>query len=381
MKHQKFRSYSLLTVFLAIIAFPLINAALGLVTDIKSFENRALAPRPVFDVEHLDPFPAQYEKYFDDRFSIRSRMVRWFSFYNIDLLKKSPMPGHVIIGSHGWLFSAGPEQDSYIGRNAFKPEQLREIKQELEYRQRYLAERNIKFYVLIAPAKPNIYSEYMRAEEYKLSPLGWGEQLVAYLNANCSVKPVNIYDLLREHKAPYDLYYQLDNHWNSVGALYASNAAIDRIHQDFPQVTHLPVSDYTIKRIPAKTEGNIQQMLGVKIYDGHDYEVNPKGGFKAQEASNAGYKPPAWFPYPWIYEQTMEIKDSKLPHILVISDSFGDKLFPLLAENFGRSVKIFDGWEYKLNDDIVNNEKPDIVLLLMHEPIIPNFLQHQSRPR
>jgi alginate O-acetyltransferase complex protein AlgJ len=87
------------------------------------------------------------------------------------------------------------------------------------------------------------------------------------------------------------------------------------------------------------------------------------------------------FAYTWEYENVREIKNSKQPRLLIISDSFGAALFPFLSENFSRTVKIFDAWQYKLNEDIVNSEKPDAVVLVIDEPILRNFIKNIPKER
>ncbi len=108
------------------------------------------------------------------------------------------------------------------------------------------------------------------------------------------------------------------------------------------------------------------------------FEIKPKLGFKSFEAPKFGYPPPPYFVYPWKYEEDREIKDSKKPRLLIISDSFGENLFPFLSEKFSRSVKIFDSWQYKLNLDIIRNEKPDVVLLLVLESNIRCILHFSA---
>ena len=54
-------------------------------------------------------------------------------------------------------------------------------------------------------------------------------------------------------------------------------------------------------------------------------------------------------------------------------------LYPLLSEEFSRTVRIFDAWQYKLNEDIIEKEKPDIVILLALEANLRNLLSSASR--
>ena len=67
------------------------------------------------------------------------------------------------------------------------------------------------------------------------------------------------------------------------------------------------------------------------------------------------------------------------PKLMIVSDSFGEYILELLSERFSKSVKIWDNWEYKLNEDIVEKEKPDVMLLVIHEQNLKNLLKHPKR--
>ncbi|HEX2901548.1 MAG TPA: hypothetical protein VHS96_17685, partial [Bacteroidia bacterium] len=99
----------------------------------------------------------------------------------------------------------------------------------------------------------------------------------------------------------------------------------------------------------------------------------------ASVAEKVPYPPIADFPYDWDYESVREIEGRDSPKLLLITDSFGHNIFPYLAEQFGRSVKIFDGWQYKLNREIVLQERPDVVILMPMEANLRHVLSHQAR--
>jgi hypothetical protein len=373
------RIYLIVAVFLAIISFQIINEKTTLVKDIESSENRQMAAKPVMDFTFLDPYPAKYEKYYTDHFSIRSIMVKYFNILNIEVFKKSPVPDKVVIGKDDWLFMADKELDSYKGIHRFEQSELEAFKEEFEYRAKYLNDRGCKFYVLIAPVKANIYSEYMPNSVFQLSKQSWGEQLIEYLNDNSEFKPIDVYDVLRANKNKELLYYKLDNHWNHLGALYCANEFFNHLRSDFPGISVLSTEDYNISRTETNT-GNILSMLSnVGDYRDYSFQIEPKSGFQARDVKAAGYPVVEGFPYPWEYEMDKEIAGSTKPRILIITDSYGNNIFPFLAEGFSRSVKIFDSWQYKLNEDIVNSEKPDVVLLIALESNIRSMLKFQSR--
>jgi alginate O-acetyltransferase complex protein AlgJ len=376
MKHLKFRTYSITLVFLAGILFPFINKKINVVKDIESFENRRMASEPGFDIEHLDPYPSKFDSFYNDNFNLRNRFIRYFNLYNILAFHKSPIPG-VVIGNDNWLFPEGDEMDSYLGKNRFTTRELELFKTELEARKKYLEERGIKFYFMVVPCKASIHSEPIGLEYFRLYKDSWGEQLINYLNKNCSVKLINLFEALREEKKKHDLYFKLDNHWNKLGAFYAANEVIKQMKPDFPELEPLSINDFEVKQ-EGICGGNIQRMLGdLDIYSEPCTEVIPKNGFKSSIADKGNYPITPGFAYPWEFEEVREIKGSKKPKLLIISDSFGKNIFPFLAENFSKTVKIFDAWQYNLNANVIDGEKPDILLLQIDEPILRNFIRNK----
>lgn len=378
MKFEKLRITLIPLVFLLILFFPFVNERLNLVRDIKSFENRKLAAKPTFDLKHLDPFPAAYEKFYNDTFSLRSRMVRAYSIYNLSVFKKSPVPDIVIIGNDGWLFLQGPEFDTYTGKNFLTQKELLDFKKELEYRQNYLAKRNCKFYFLIAPSKPNIYPEKVPFENLKMKEQSLGEELLSFLEKNSTVRAVNLYSTLKEKKKNYRTYYSLDNHWSIMGAFFSMSQFITQVRKDFPNVSPLSLEKYSITERDTTT-GNTVRILGdLNYYHDVYYDLKLKEKPKASDGIKTGYVANKEFPYPWGYEEVKVIAGSEQPKILIISDSFGEYIFPLLSESFSKTVKIWDNWEYKLNEPIVESEKPDVCLLVIHEKNLRAILKNAS---
>lgn len=379
MKLLRFRTYCITLVFLAMISFPLINSKLHFLLDTASFENRAMANEPIFDIRRLDSFPARYERFYNDHFELRNRSIRYFNLYNVKLYRKSPLAS-VVIGRDNWLYAVGEEMDSYTGKNKLTSKELLDFKLELEYRKKYLEERGIRFYFMIVPCKASIHTSYIGYEYFRMSRESWGEQLNHYLEQNSSIRPVDIFSMLREHAKKENVFYKLDNHWNGLGAFYSANAIFQRMHQDFPSVHPLSLDDYQVVNTETPA-GNLERMMGnLGIFSESSTELKPKIPFKAHNGPKAGYPPIPGFAYPWDYELVKEIDGSHQPELLIICDSFGDNIFLFLAENFRKTVKIFDDWRYRLNENIVNQEKPDAVLLMINEPILRKLLNFQSRP-
>ncbi len=97
----------------------------------KNTENRKLADKPVLNPDYLDPYPAEYEKYYNDNFSLRNQLVKLKSNLIANALQKSPMPDKVIFGKDGWLFLVEKELKEYRGTNLLKQNDVDKIADEM----------------------------------------------------------------------------------------------------------------------------------------------------------------------------------------------------------------------------------------------------------
>ncbi|MEI6574898.1 MAG: hypothetical protein WCO63_01845 [Bacteroidota bacterium] len=378
MAHQKFRIVLIMGVFLALIAFPLINGTFHLFHDVQSAENRSLAKKPLFNPEDPDDFPGRYEKYYNDDFSMRTMLVNNYNHLVYGLFHRSPVPDKVIVGKSGWLFTAGDEDALFFDKSPWLPDELTAFRDELNYRIKVLDSLGIKYYFLIAPLKAEIYPEYVIGSGDRKNQKSMGEELIEFLNHHGIQNTVNAYNTLRIQKLSGNQYYKTDNHWTQLGAFYSANAVLSRIHQDFPTIKPLDLNDFVITKTDYKAGNLAKMMSGVTNLEDIHYDLKPRSVFQSVEVAKHGYPVPRMFAYPKDYEIVRETKDTTKLMLLLISDSFGATIFPFLSERFHHSVKIFDAWQYMLNKDIVLSEKPDVVVLMVHEARLRLMLEHRE---
>ena len=362
-----FRITLVIAVFVSIISFPLINSEVLIFNDIENTENRKATDRPTFEPSRADHFPEAYDQYYNDQFPLRQRIVKTYNWVVFNIFKRSPLPNKVILGQDGWLFMAGTEYDCFDGSDQLTEKEMSNIKKELEYRKQYHEARGRKYYFMVAPVKANIYPELLPEGSAQQSTMGTGESLVTYLNKESCINVINMYDVLRRNKHRGQLYYKLDNHWNQKGGLVAAEYILLVMNTDRPEVKTIRYSDF-VQNDSSTLTGNLENMLS-NVGNTADSAImlTPNNGFQSHESAKAGYPSPAKFPYTRDYENVRAKTGIHKPVLLIISDSFGGNLFPFISEGFGRSVKIFDAWQYKRNEDIIAKEKPDVVLVVVLE--------------
>jgi hypothetical protein len=66
------------------------------------------------------------------------------------------------------------------------------------------------------------------------------------------------------------------------------------------------------------------------------------------------------------------------PKALVIRDSFANLSLSFFPEIFSEVVFIWDDWHYKFNREIVDIEKPDIIIYSFYEGYIDRLLMEPS---
>src|SRR5438552_2297747 len=208
----------LVMVFLAAICLPAADVFFALEPTRLSEKRRRAPPPPVRLSQPLEvSYPAAFESWWNDNFGFRRSLVVGYSRALL-ALGVSPTPS-VILGRSGWLFFAGDEAlASYRAVQPFTEVELAAWQRRIETRRDWLAERGIRYLVVIAPNKETIYPEFMPESLNRVRPVTRLDQLVAHLRAHSSVAVVDPRDALRTAKAGGILYLRTDTHWNDVGA-------------------------------------------------------------------------------------------------------------------------------------------------------------------
>lgn len=339
---------------------------------ISKSENRTLAAKPDFIIEKLDPFPKRYEKYYNDHFLFREEMNYYLNYFNYLFFNRSAMPEFCTVGKNGWLFLTLNEKPLYTGKVDFTKVQIDSIIKGLIDRNKWLSDQGIKLYVAIPPVKAEIYPEYLPDDYLHVEGLTSTEKITEAIKKHPEINFIDLVPPLIEGKKNERIYNLYDNHWNSKGAFIAYREIISKIRKDFPS-TGYPERDDIIFKDTVHDGGNLATALNLQeLLREKDFIPCIKNE-RGHPAKLAGYKaPPNW---EWIFERVWQVDDGKLPKAVVIRDSYTNAMIPFLKENFSKSVYIFDEWQYRFHPEIIKNEKPDLVILIIFEPHLRNLLK------
>ncbi|NOZ46697.1 MAG: hypothetical protein GXO79_07925 [Chlorobi bacterium] len=145
--------------FIFIILFTFLNQSFFFVGNQISNENRKLAEKPTLNFKNINSFPAKYESYYNDHFSLKKYYVSFMSFLSIKIYKKAALKWKVIRGQDDWLFEMKKDLPLFLGEKTFTQNQLNKLKVEFTKRLEYFKKRDIKMYILICPSKYSVYPE------------------------------------------------------------------------------------------------------------------------------------------------------------------------------------------------------------------------------
>lgn len=230
----------------------------------------------------------------------------------------------------------------------------------------------------MAPVKPNIYDEYLPPFIRKVNPQTRLDKLKEALSGDTLVRFVDVRDALREGKQYHQVYYKTDNHWNDYGAYYAYRSLAKAIIRDFPGGKHISLDDLQLDTTKYMELGGGEAMM---LQGGAEFRepfvrLRPRSP-RAKPVKEKKYTPPAGFAYADSYEIAYENPHASLPSAVIIRDSFSDFMMQYFSEDFKRSVMIFDNWEYKANENIIENEKPQVVILELIETNLDKLLDSE----
>jgi hypothetical protein len=343
---------------------------------IQNIEKRAAAPMPEFRLMKIFDFPSEFDLYYNDNFSYRRTLIRWYNRMKVRWLKVSPMRDKLMLGKDGWIFWTGDRVlRDYDGSWQYTGEELERIKDTLVQRRDWLEKKGAAFYLIVAPNKHTIYPEYLPYNIKKFSRKSRLDNLLEYLRLNTDIKIIDVREALLREKAAERLYYKLDTHWNHYGAFIAYRELISEVARDFPRVRPLSITDFNIKKQPRKTgELGVMLALGSELEE-ENIILEPRGGYAALEAPYLYDE--AGSPYA-SYGVTKETNQDGLPGLVMFRDSFSSALVPFLSENFRRSVYL---WTHNFSSalEVIEREKPEVVI---HELVerFQHYLLHENLP-
>ena len=357
--------------FCSLISLPMLSDVLPIQPSLADTEKRPLAEKPLLRMHSLEAFPDKYTRYYADHFGYRKLLFRWNSIFHTYALHCSSMPDNVVFGKDGYLFLVKPGVGRYFRNQPVLTEaDMKRIAQRLDHRKKWLAGLGIDYYLVVPPLKASMYPEKLPDKYRKVDDRSVLDDLKDYLDEHSSVELIDLRPDLAEAKKIRDIYYTTDIHWNPWGGLIGYRTLMHAMLKDHPELG-LPClpEDYAVE---ADTNDQGDLALQIALNDKLTrvtYMMVPKIPFRAKETGDEPLPGDAFFKYKPVFAKG---PDPKAPKLLMFRDSFAVYLMPYLNEHFSRSVYV---WTPILLPEIVEKEKPDIVVQEIMELFLPDLLE------
>ena len=261
-------------------------------------------------------FLSQIQDYAGDRFFLRQDMITAWSALNAKVLGSS-ITEDVVLGRDGWLYF-GDTLPDYAGLEPMSQREIFSAARNLSLISEYCESHGAKFLFTVAPNKNSLYPEHMPALTASSAPSNAERLAEALDQPGMNVDYLDLFALFRGRDET--LYFQTDSHWNSKGAALAADAVNQALGLDSgyfdgpfsPELCH---------------KGDLYGML------------YPAGGGLESD---------------WVYggelrfEYDVPIRSAEnltiMTHgggegsLLMFRDSFGNLLYPYLADSFGAAL-------------------------------------------
>lgn len=255
--------------------------------------------------------------YVADHFALRQRLITANAALEAAVFHTSASDS-VVLGRDGWLFYR-ETVDDYLHTDPMSRRELFGAARTLALLTEYAGSRGARLAFTVAPNKASLYPNYL---PYVGEPLP-GEDDIDRLVPLLEEQGVEYIDLFAPFRERMQiLYHATDSHWTSWGAAFAHDTLTEAL--GVPDRTHWDTSVWEAR----SHRGDLYEML------------YPTGAMREEELAPADdftFLPVRPIRSP--EDQRIETENpSKSGSLLMFRDSFGNSLYPFMAEDFGHAV-------------------------------------------
>jgi hypothetical protein len=291
-------------------------------------------------------------------------------------------PGKAMLSEYGWTYLVNDTNQFLhfqFGLQTWGPEELGSAKKILETREALLNERGVIYKKFAIPEKSVIYREFLpkRLHDQPLSRLRPATML-----SEAALNSFHYLDnFLIDAKSYGHLYFRGDSHPNWLGAYFVYLFIAEKMNRALASsgrriVNPVPLS--ALKPELASFDGDLSVQLNAEFKSNLEWEwgvAQPQGGFESlvrfalptsEMRATQTEVPPEYRAVEGERKTIcMTHADRDLPRAVVFRDSTSDYVTELLGQHFSQSVFIWK--EGLVFEDVIEREKPDIVLHIMAE--------------
>lgn len=375
--HPKWFGAALVTLFVTTLGIALIGSFRdrAALTD----ENRLPAALPEASTTLKDwlEFPRRFERYFNDHFGSRNRMLAIDHWTKASIFGVSSAP-NVLIGKEGWLYFKGEDAKAldrwYRGIGAFTDAEIAALRSELLHRRAYLERLGIPYLVVVVPDKYSVYPEFLPDWVKRVAPTTALDRIADDLSRHPELNFIDLRGALRAAKRDERVYYKTDSHWNFLGASVGYRVLMSEVARMLPGLSVVPARRAPYDPAVDFYSGDLSRMIGAAERFRED-DVAPLWKILADTSPHCANRETAG-ETPGFEFYAYSCPNPPPYSVLVFRDSMAIPLIPLLSENFARSSYVSSR---TMDPALVERLKPDIVIEELVERSLNALLAYPLR--
>ena len=317
--------------------------------------NEVLTPPPSLrdrDGRWNTSYLTDLTNYWEDHYFFRQQFVTAWSALNQKLLGTS-IADSVVLGRNGWLYFSDT-LDNYTGFKTLSQREIFSAAHNLALIAEYCQNQGARFLFVPAPNKNSVYPQNMPDLPVFSQRAGNMDALHEALEEE-GVPSLRLCDAIEA--ADEVLYFAQDSHWNSKGAALAADCINDALLRPagrrYYEGDFTPVADHC---------GDLYAML------------YPAGKWLETDYKYAGELCFSYdTPIRSAKDMTITTTGQGTGSLLMLRDSFGEKLYPYLADSFS-SALFSRSTAYRLN--LIEERQADYVVIELVERNIDYLLRY-----
>jgi alginate O-acetyltransferase complex protein AlgJ len=356
-----------MALFLAWLFFPLAYKGLHPASGQNASAAAGAVKQPILGGRPLSDFLRDAAIYYEKTSPLRAWLIRRHMAFRLNTLGMSSVSS-VIIGRNHWLF-LGRETDKvderryFMGINPFREETLKQWLLVLTERQRWLERQGIAYWLVVVPNKSSVYPEFMPGI-YAGGGSTRLDQLTRFMKKYAPGFPLlDLRPAMLAGKKTRLLYWPTDTHWNNFGSDLAYREIIGCLATRFPSLKALPEDSFETRSCQASARDLEKIIMLPWETPGPLFQLVPK----QELPSSLALKSPATEANDWVlYHSNAGV----LPLALIIHDSFGEILKPILSVHFKMSRWNYDR-SHAFPSSWIEQTHPSLVI----EEIVERYLE------
>ncbi len=323
--------------------------------------------------------------------SLWSSRVTFYNTGSMDFLtyvKRLTNPSKAMLSEYGWVYLINDSSDFLdycYGKMAWSTESREKAIATMQRRHKRLADRGVTYLKFMVPEKPIVYPEYLPKifADHEISE----DRPAVHLAEACGAFVSYPVAVLKDSRSYGLTYFRGDSHTNWLGAFFVYQHIIERLNtalesRDFARRNPFPLSAFNPQIASYAGDLFVQldkEALGtfngawrpLKLDDKLEYLIR----YTLADANRKAVRQPVEDELLALLGDRETFRythpNKKLPKAVIFRDSTADYLVDVLAEHFSESLFIWHkGHVY---EDVIEREKPDVVLHLMAERFVVQY--------